>query len=413
MRILLLSDNYPPETNAGAVRTAAHARRWASLGHEVVVITSFPNFPEGKVHTGYRQKLYDKSETDSVTVIRVPTLIFPNSGTIKRIIDLVSYMFTATIAGFFVCRPDMIIATSPNFFAALAGWVVSFVRRRPFVLELRDLWPDSIIAVGAMRNNMLLAPIRVLERFLYRRADAIVIVTHAFREHLYSCGIDAAKITVVRNGADITRFSPGEGASVRKLHNLDGKIVVSYIGTLGMAHGLDLLLDAAHALLKRAPQVAIMIVGTGAEAETLHDRAAGLGLTNVLFIDRVSHDAIIGYWQASDMTVVLLRDTPLFRTVIPSKVFEAMSTGTPIITNVRGELENLLTPLGSAVFIEPGSVEALVSAIERLATDREERERLSAAGLCAAPQFDRNAQAERMLVELNRILGDRRRLRLK
>ncbi len=407
MRIVIFSDNYPPETNPGAVRTSAHARRWASLGHHVVVITSFPNFPEGKVYDGYAQKLYDKSDIDGVTVVRVPTLIFPNSGTVRRIVDFVSYMFSASIAGFFIPRPDVVIATSPNFFAAVAGWAVSFVRRRPFILELRDLWPDSIIAVGAMRNKALLAPIRFLERFLYRRADAIISVTHAFKSHIAACGVDTEKLSVIRNGADVSRFSPGDGAKIRKLHGHEGKVIVSYIGTLGMAHGLELLLEAASILERRVPQVAIVIIGTGAEAEKLRNRAGELNLRNVQFVERVGHEVIIEHWRASDMTVVLLRDTPLFRTVIPSKVFEAMATGTPIITNVKGELENLLEPLGSAVFVEPGSVDALVAAIEKLAKDGHYRKQLSEAGLRAAPQFDRNAQADRMLQRLEQLVGSK------
>jgi colanic acid biosynthesis glycosyl transferase WcaI len=405
MRILLLSDNYPPETNAGALRSGAHAEIWAAQGHDVTVVTSFPNFPEGKLFAGYRQKPFSRQRINGVTVIRVPTLIFPNAGTVKRIVDFVSFMVTGTLAGWVVRKPDLVIATSPQFFAAAAGWLVASVRRRPFVFELRDLWPDSIVAVGALADSALLGPIRKLEYFLYRRAAAIVSVTNAFRDHLAERGIDPAKITVVRNGVDLSRFSPGDGAGVRREHGLEGKTVVSYIGTIGMAHGLGLLLDAAEGLRASNPDIAILILGTGAEREQLRDEAIQRGLSNVIFVDRVSHDRVIEYWRASDMTLVLLRDSPVFRTVIPSKIFEAMATGTPIVTNVKGEIEALLRPLETAVFVEPGRADALAEAIARLSADPALRAQISAAGVRHALQFDRSAQATLLLEELKRIIN--------
>ena len=190
MRILLLTDNYWPETNAPALRSGAHARRWVEQGEDVTVVTSFPNFPEGKLFKGYRQRFRERRMIDTVDVIRVPTLIFPNAGTLKRILDFMSYMVSASIAGFFVRRPDVVVATSPQFFAAVAGWLVAAVRRRPFVFELRDLWPDSIVAVGAMPDSLPIRLLRRLEHFLYRRADLIVTVTHAFRDNLIGRGID-------------------------------------------------------------------------------------------------------------------------------------------------------------------------------------------------------------------------------
>jgi glycosyltransferase involved in cell wall biosynthesis len=403
MRILLLSDNYPPETTAGALRSSAHAKIWAAQGHEVTVITSFPNFPDGKVFEGYRQKLSSKQIIDGVTVIRVPTLIFPNAGIFKRIIDFVSFMITGTLAGLVVKRPDVVIATSPQFFAAAAGWLVGAARRRPFVFELRDLWPESIVAVGALSDNWLLGPIRKFEYFLYRKATAIVSVTNAFRDHLVARGINSQKISVVRNGVDISKFSPGDGESIRQAHGLKEKTIVSYIGTIGMAHGLSLLLDTAEILRATNPSIVILILGTGADRDQLRDETVKRNIDNIVFVDRVAHDRVIEYWRGSDMTLVLLRDSPLFRTVIPSKIFEAMATGTPIITNVRGEVEQLLRPLDAAVFVEPGNAVALAEAIARLSSDKERRLRISTAGVRHAPKFDRAAQAELMLTELKRI----------
>jgi glycosyltransferase involved in cell wall biosynthesis len=407
MRILLLSDNYPPETNAAALRSSAHARRWVERGHEVTVVTSFPNFPEGKLFAGYKQSPWKRETVDGVDVIRVPTLIFPNAGTAKRIADFVSYMVSATIAALFVKRPDIVVATSPQFFAAVAGWMTSVLRWRPFVFELRDLWPDSIIAVGALKDGALLRMVRKLEYFLYRRADLIVSVTNAFRRHLAETGIDPEKIRVVRNGADLSRFSPGPADDLRARLGLRERIVVSYIGTIGMAHGLDMLIEAAARLAVQAPQVRLLMVGSGAERERLKAMAAERQLDNMIFVDRIAHDAVPDYWRVSDMTLVVLKDHPLFRTVIPSKIFEAMATGTPIVTNVKGELEELLTPLGSAVHVEAGNAGALADAVTALANDPARRKALSAAGVAASSQFHRTKQADLMLEALEELAAAR------
>ena len=233
-------------------------------------------------------------------------------------------------------------------------------------------------------------------------------VTHAFRDNLIGRGIDAEKIVVVRNGADLSRFSPGDAGPLRERLGLGGKVIVSYVGTIGMAHGLDILLDAA-ARLAGAPDIVLLIVGSGAERDELRADAEKAGLTNVIFVDRVSHDEILDYWRVSDVALVLLKDQPLFRTVIPSKIFEAMATGTPVISNVKGELEALLAPLGCSVQIEPGSGAALAEAIEQLAHDPQKRRELATAAHAASAGFERNAQADLMLEALRRLAAARRR----
>jgi colanic acid biosynthesis glycosyl transferase WcaI len=405
MRILLMTDNYPPETNASALRCSAHARRWVERGEDVTVVTSFPNFPEGVLFKGYRQSLYKRALIDTVDVLRVPTLIFPNAGTVKRIVDFVSYMVSASIAAMFVRRPDVVVATSPQFFAVVAGWLAAAVRRRPFVFELRDLWPDSVVAVGALEDGLLLKLIRRLEHFLYRRADLIVTVTNAFRDHLIEHGISPEKIAVVRNGADLSVFSPGDASALRARLGLENKTIVSYIGTVGMAHGLSILLDAAARLAEQAPEIVFLVVGSGAEREELRRTADRLGLKNIVFVDRVSHAEIIDYWRVSDMTLALLKDDPLFRTVVPSKIFEAMATGTPIVTNVVGELDSLLKPLGAAVHVPPGSAPALADAIVELAADDQRRKSLSKAGFAASKNFHRASQADLMLDALKALVN--------
>ncbi|MBR0741394.1 glycosyltransferase family 4 protein [Bradyrhizobium liaoningense] len=404
MRILFVTDHYPPEASAASIRCSTHAKRWIERGHQVTMLTNFPNYPDGKVFGGYRQSLYKREMYETVDVLRVPTLVFPNRGSILRILDYLSFVVTASLASAFVARPDVVIATSPHIFAAIAGWIVSRVHRRPFVFEVRDLWPDSIVAVGAMKEGRVVNLVRRMERFLYRRSDLIVTVTHATRDVLVARGIDADKIVVITNGADTAKLAPGcAPTSLRQKLGVENKVVFSYIGTVGMAHGLQLILDAADACLSRVPEAQFIIVGSGAEREELQQQAERRGLRNVVFVGRVSHDETIDYWRLSDVTLVLLKNTPLFRTVLPSKVFEALATGTPIITNVLGELERLLEPLGAAEIIEPDSVEALVDAIGELAGDPARRHLLAANAATGGKRYERRALADSMLEALQRL----------
>ena len=202
MKILFFSDNFPPESNAPAIRTLEHTREWVNAGHEVTVITCAPNFPTGKVFEGYSNNLYQTEEVDGIRVVRVWSFIAANEGSVKRIIDYMSYMISAMIAALFLPRPDVIVGTSPQLFAATAAWLTSKFKRRPFVFELRDLWPESILAVGAMKKGLIIGWLERFVSFLYRQADLMVPVTQAFATILEEKGVSPDKIVVVTNGIE-------------------------------------------------------------------------------------------------------------------------------------------------------------------------------------------------------------------
>ena len=206
MHVLFLTDNFPPEVNAPASRTHEHCRQWVAAGARVTVITCAPNFPKGRVFDGYRNRLWQQEVMDGVRVIRVWSYITANEGFARRVLDYMSFMLSAFLASLFVRRVDVVVGTSPQFFTAVAAWAVGAIKRVPFVFELRDLWPESIKAVGAMKQSAAIRLLERLEMFLYRRAARIVSVTHAFRETLIKRGIDGAKIDVVTNGVDVSRF---------------------------------------------------------------------------------------------------------------------------------------------------------------------------------------------------------------
>jgi glycosyltransferase involved in cell wall biosynthesis len=256
LHILFLTDNFPPEVNAPASRTFEHCREWVRAGHRVTVVTGAPNFPSGKVFAGYRNRLFARETMDGVEVVRVWTYIAANEGFVRRSLDYVSFAAAAVLASAAVGRVDVVVATSPQFFTACAGYVVGKLKRRPFVFELRDFWPESIQAVGALANRRLLKALERLELFLYRHADAIVCVTHAFKATLIERGVEGAKVSVVTNGADLSRFQPRpRDAALAEQLGLSGKFVVGYVGTHGMAHALTTVLEAAASCSAPRPAV--------------------------------------------------------------------------------------------------------------------------------------------------------------
>ncbi len=398
MNILFLADNYPPETNAAATRVSERAAYWAAWGHRVTVITSFPNFPQGKIHDGFRNDWYGEETRDGVRVIRVKTFIAANRGTVLRMLDFLSFMVMAVVIGAFLPRPDVVAATSPQFFAAVAGWLLGLRFRRPFVFELGDIWPASIIAVGAMRPSFGLRLMEGLELFLYRRSAAIVALTRAFKTNLTGRGIPADKIAVVRNGVDLSRYRPTpRDEALAAQWGLSGKFVIGYIGTHGMAHGLTNVLNAAGRLRHR-DDIRFLLVGDGAERPMLLDERERRGLTNVVMMPMQPKAEMCRIWSLCDAALIHLRDSPVFAEVIPSKIFEAMAMGLPLLAVIpMGEAAEIVTTHGAGLWVPPEDPPAFAQAAERLADDGALRAGLAAASLNAAPQHTRQRQAEEMI----------------
>ncbi|MFN5164234.1 MAG: glycosyltransferase family 4 protein [Pseudomonadota bacterium] len=399
MHILFLSDNFPPEVNAPASRTHEHCRQWVAAGTQVTVITCAPNFPKGRVFDGYRNRLWQQETVDGFRVIRVWSYITANEGFAKRVLDYTSYMLTAFVASLFVRRIDVVVATSPQFFTAVAGWAVGLVRRVPFVFELRDIWPESIKAVGAMKESLAIRLLERVELFLYRRAARIVSVTESFRASLGRRGIDTAKIDVVTNGVDISRFSPRpRDEALAGSLGLEGCFVAGYVGTHGMAHGLETLLQAAQRLAATpgGDRIRLLLLGDGARKAALKTMAAEMGLRNVVFVDSVPKDEVARYWSLLDVSVIHLRRTELFTTVIPSKLFECMGMGLPVLHGVAGESADIVRREDVGVVFEPEDAEALARLLLERAAAPARLARWRANGLVAARRYDRDALAARL-----------------
>jgi glycosyltransferase involved in cell wall biosynthesis len=396
VHLLFLTDNFPPEVNAPASRTFEHCREWVRKGHRVTVITCAPNFPKGKVFDGYQNKAFQTETIEGIKVIRVWSYITANEGFVRRILDYLSFMASAIVASPRVHDVDLVIGTSPQFFTAVAAYVVSRMKRIPYVFELRDLWPESIKAVGAMKDSFAIRMLERLEMFLYRKAARIVSVTESFKQVLMRRGIEGTKIEVVTNGVDVSQFKPRpkDPELTRKL-GLEGKFVAGYIGTHGMAHALETLLKAADRL--RGQDFAFIFLGDGARKQALREMADQMKLDNVVFIDSVPKADVPKYWSLLDVSIIHLRKTELFTTVIPSKMFECMGMGIPVLHGVEGESADIVRREQVGIPFEPEGVDQLCEALRSLKSDPARLARFREQCLRAAGNYDRTYLALRML----------------
>jgi colanic acid biosynthesis glycosyl transferase WcaI len=415
VKILYVSQYFPPEMGAPAARVAELSRHWAQAGHDVTVLTGFPNHPTGNVPGEWRSKfrrLVHRQKLDGVNVVRTWLLPFPNRKTYERILNYSSFCLSAAFTGLLIEPPDVVIASSPQLLVGLSGWWLAKCKRSRFVFEVRDLWPESLAAVGIGSSDSMMY--RVLARiagFLYRNSGHTVVVTLAFKEHLIRhWRIPPEKISVVENGVETDLFNAkAETASekcLRKDLGAEDKFLVSYIGTMGNAHGLETLVAAAEQLQNSAPGILFLLVGDGAKKEQLASLIRARGLTNVRFVAEQPREKIPSYIAASDACVVLLKKNEIFKTVIPSKMLEFMSCGRPVILAVDGQARKILEEAQAGIYVEPENFSALANAILRLEADPVLRETLGRNGRRHILQnFSRRQTALTYLEILNRLLG--------
>jgi glycosyltransferase involved in cell wall biosynthesis len=371
MHILYVSQYFPPEPGAPAARVSELARAWVEAGHQVTVLTGMPHHPTGIVPPEYRQRVLVGEDFHGVRVVRTWIYAAANRGRLRRSVAYASFAASAALWGqFHVDRPDVLVATSPQFLCAVAGHAIARMRSLPFVFEVRDLWPESIVAVGALpAGHPIVRGLTLIEEHLYRRADRIVVVTDSFAARLRQRGVAADKIEVVKNGVDLDRFVPAShDTQLRQRLGYAGKFVVGYVGTHGMAHGLDSVLDVA-AALRSQDQIRFLFVGEGAERQRLQARAKSELLDNVLFLGALPRDAMTEVYATSDLCLVPLRKSELFQTVLPSKIFEILGMARPVLLSVDGEARALVEASGGGVFVPPEDAPAMAEAILRLAQD--------------------------------------------
>lgn len=399
---------------APAARAAELAQHWTNAGHAVSILTGFPNHPTGVVPAEWKSRLRRLTFHEIVAGIHVyRTWLWPlpNRKAHERMRNYASFAASAALRGMTLPRPDIIVATSPQLLVGLAGWWLAFARRIPFVFEVRDLWPESLAAVGMGDENSLLhRALSAIADFLYRRSDHIVVVTPAFKDYLVQRrNVPAEKISVVENGVETDLFSPGSAAENHALrHQLAAaeKFLLCYVGTMGMAHGLETLLDAAAQLQTQNPNVQFLLIGEGAEKERIKSLAQSRALANVRFLDQQPREKIPAFISASDACLVLLKKTEVFKTVIPTKMLEFMSCSRPVILGVDGQARKIIEEANAGIAIEPENSTELCQVIQRLAADSDLCQKLGAQGReCILRSFSRRQTAQDYVRVLEEVRG--------
>jgi len=397
VRILYVSQYFPPEMGAPAARVYELAREWAAAGHDVTVLTAFAHHPTGVKAAADRRVLTRRERKDGVEVVRTYVYAAPNQGVGRRMASYVSFMASAALIGSVrVKRPDVVVATSPQLLCACAGYALARRFGAPFVFEVRDLWPESIGAVEAMRQGLVMRTLRRVADFLYRRSERIVTVGQGYKRkivELYS--VDPDKIAVVPNGIDTRLFEPRpRDDAVRARLGWGDRPVVLYLGTHGMAHALHVVLGAARSLQIEGHEALFAFVGEGAEKARLEALAADWSLENVQFHGQQPRERVPELYAACDVGLVTLRDTPLFQEVLPSKIFEYLAMERPVLLSVRGEARRLVEAAAAGVYVPPEDPDALAEAVRAVLAAPDELERMGERGRCyVLEHYDRSRQA--------------------
>ena len=399
MHILFISDNFYPETNAPASRGYEHCKIWVTQGNKVTVITSFPNYPKGKIFSGYKNKLRQKETIDGINIIRVWTYMAPNAGVWKRMLDQMSFMISSFVNGIFLKNIDIVIGTSPHLFTPLSAMFLAKIKQKFFMLELRDLWPDSMLAVGINNHRNLYKIAKFLEKKLYLTADKIIPVTYSFKEYLINLGIPDNKIRVVMNGVDTEFFNFNKSKYIKRSSKI---FKISYIGTIGLAHSIQTIIEAAKILNNRHSELKILfqIIGDGAEKEKILKEAQGN--SNVKVLSTITKDQVKEYLDRTDAGVIHLRKNNLYKTVVPSKMFEYMAMGVPILHGVSGESLQIINKYNLGLHFVSESPEDLCSVILELYKNKSLYNKISENCVKASKIFNRKILALKMLEEIKK-----------
>ncbi|HEX9036774.1 MAG TPA: glycosyltransferase family 4 protein [Ktedonobacterales bacterium] len=390
-RILFVTPYFPPEVGAAQARISETALRLARRGHEVSVLTTAPNYPNGIVFAGYGRGQRRTELWNGVRVVRVWSYVSPNKGFFRRILSQLSFGLLSPFLGApKIGDPDIIIVESPPLFDALAGRALAWLKRCPYIFTVADIWPESAVQLGALRNPWLIWLAERLEWSAYRHAAAVWAVTEGISATLVGRGLPESRVFRLTNGVDTTVFQPQSRDEARAELGWDDRYTVLYAGTIGLAQGLEIALDAAERL-RADPNVRFVLAGEGAAKAELLAKATRRGLTNVDFLDALPHARMPRVLAAADACLVSLKNIPLFAGAIPSKLYEAMASGRPILLAVDGEARDLVErQAGAALYIQPEDGSALAQAIERLRARPDEARILGARGRAfVVERFDR------------------------
>jgi glycosyltransferase involved in cell wall biosynthesis len=402
MRILYLSQYFPPEVGATQTRAYEMARGLLKAGHQVTIIAEFPNHPHGVIPPEYRGKWHEWDTLDGIDVLRVWVKTSPVKSFRSRLTFYLSYMFMAAFAGIFLARGkyDAIYATSPPLFVGGAALLISYLRRLPLFFEVRDLWPESAVALGELNNPRAIRWATRLEEACYRRARRVIVTTQEMIDHLTARGFAPSHFQLIRNGAntDLFRFSTEKRRRLRAELGVEGKFVVGYAGLLGIAQGLESVLETAQQLqTEEEDNILFLFIGDGPMKAQLQENALRMNLTNVRFLPAQPRADIPGYLSAADVVLVPLIRQRLIG-ALPSKMFDAMACKRPVVLSAEGEAAAILQEAEAGIVLPPQDSSALASALRQLKQDAGQREQYGENGRrTTVAHYSRQAQAAELV----------------
>lgn len=366
--LIFISDNFWPETNAPATRTYEHCREWVKGGVNVTVVTSFPNYPEGKVHNGYKNSLKKIEFIDGIKVVRLWSFIRPNKGFYLRILDQLSFAFSAFLYLLFINKKsfDVMVATSPQFFVGITALLISKIKNKPYFFEVRDLWPEGIILIK--KDGFLYKILEKIEFYYYYYSAGIITVTSSFKSNIINrFKIPREKIHVVYNGSNNELFQKHHKS--KKLINelgLKNKFIVGYAGTVGVSHALDFILDCSKDINEFEKKIHFLFIGSGSEFEKIKSRIDKENLLNVSLFRGVNKNNIVEYLSIFDFGLVNLKKYEGYLKVIPSKIFELAAMNKPILLGVDGESRDIINKYKAGIFFEPENKTEFLNACKKM-----------------------------------------------
>lgn len=408
MNIVIICHYFYPEIGAPSARIYETAKHWVQEGHQVTVVTCFPNHPTGIIPETYRGLLFKEENLNGIRVLRNFVYATPNEGFIKKTLGHISFMVSSVLLSLpKLKKQDIIIVSSPTFFSVFSAFIMSSLKRVPLIFEVRDLWPEAIVKLGVLKNNLIIKILEYFEMCFYRYASKVIVVTNSFKDNLVSRGIDRDKIEVITNGVDESFFAPHKEQEIKKFrdkHNLEDKFVLLYSGAHGMSHALERIIEVAY-ILKDSKNIFFLFVGEGAEKKKIIERSKELGLENVSFLPGQLKEAMPLIYGIADVCLVPLKKIDIFKGFIPSKIFEIMASQKPILASLDGEAKEILLAANCAIVVKPESTKDLVKAIKRLDSDKNLRYQLALNGKnFVKKNYTRNSLAHKYLGVIKSII---------
>jgi colanic acid biosynthesis glycosyl transferase WcaI len=395
MRISILTQFYPPEFGAAAVYWNQLAEQFADAGHEVIVLTSVPNYPTGIVPDEYRRRLFYKEHNGRITVLRVNIYASPHKSTVTRLLNPITFMIMSSLRGTFMLRPDVLIVESHPLFVCLAAGWLKLVKRSPILLNVSDLWPESAVATGALRaDSLIVKGAERVERWAYKNAAHIIAMTRGVEEGINKVHRQPKRVTMLYNSVDLEKFRPNmelEGNALRKRYGLEGQFVAAHVGNMSLTYDFDLILNVAAQL----PEITFIFAGSGSQESYLREQLSNRQLSNVKMLGILSYSEMPALWACADVCLIALGDHSVAGGTMPAKLFEAMATGTPIVAAIRGEAEFVLKETGAGIPTPIGDPQGMIEALHALSKNPYMLTKMSQAGRAYAeahlsPQHSRD-----------------------